>query len=374
MSKIGQNWPKQLFEQSKSSILDSLSHTTGIEFTDVKINSIAYHFNRFGSSAILDIQLYDEKDPEYNMSIAVIYKQLAEGVISSKVEKINSEFIQLLESRQNSWIVEKEKLNGTISFNENPEFPDLIFAPEIVYSDSENNYIGYSTLNRFVRRDKSGVLPLKRYKVMGYALARFHGTKFSSIKYDLYSKYFDFLLNRNIDQNIIEEWKHVLHQSKGGTDKFIFGDYAMECVQYNAISQGTGRLDSLCMFDPVLIDGGDRAEDLASILASLTKEKLVKYLRTNPEGSLREALTQTLRYLVTQSGKELIGMYINLIPNFLKNYDDFFPLDFFLGFFLIRAAFSIKNQAVLDESLRDMLIVLGEEFLSKRPFAEAYQV
>ena len=57
----------------------------------------------------------------------------------------------------------------------------------------EENYVSYSTLNRFVRRDKSGVPPLSRYKIMGYALGRFHGIEFSSLNTNLYSPYIEFL-------------------------------------------------------------------------------------------------------------------------------------------------------------------------------------
>ena len=367
------SWATKLFENIKPSILETLSLTSGLDFTSARINSSSYHYNRYGKTAILDIQLFDKNDPEEEaqLSIAAIYKQLGAGIDKTIIERNNAELIQLLESRQSSWPSHKKKLQESYPIQDYPEIPDLIFAPEII--KLEENYVSYSTLNRFVRRDKSGVPPLSRYKIMGYALGRFHGIEFSSLNTNLYSPYFEFLKTQNIAALIINKWIEVLSNSNGGTNKYIFGDCSIENIQYNAITKGNGRLDSLCMLDPVLIEGGDRTEDLASVLAILARGKLVKQLQKNPEGSLRDTLTQTLRYVVAQAGKELADMYIKLVPDHLNQYETY-PLDFFLGTMLLIQASQLTAQSSSDKALRDLLTVLGEQFLSNQPFADVYQI
>lgn len=367
------SWATKLFENFKPSIMETLSLTSGLDFTSARINSASYHYNRYGTTAILDIQLLDKNDieEEAQLSIAAIYKQLHEGIDKTIIERNNAELIQLLESRQNSWPSQKRKLQESYPVQDNPEIPDLIFAPEII--KLEENYVSYSTLNRFVRRDKSGIPPLSRYKIMGYALGRFHGTEFSSIDTNLYSSYFEFLKTQNIAAPILDKWIEVLNSSNGGTKKYIFGDCSIENIQYNAITKGNGSLDSLCMLDPVLIQGGDRTEDLASVLTTLAKGKLIKQLQKNSEGSLRETLTQTLRYIVTQAGKELVNMYIRLVPDHLEQYETYL-LDFFLGSMLLIQASYLKSNSSSDTALRDLLTVLGEQFLSNQPFADVYQI
>ena len=208
---------------------------------------------------------------------------------------------------------------------------------------------------------------------MGYALGRFHGTEFSSFDTNLYSSYFEFLKTQNIAAPILDKWIEVLNSSNGGTKKYIFGDCSIENIQYNAITKGNGSLDSLCMLDPVLIQGGDRTEDLASVLTTLARGKLIKQLQKNSEGSLRETLTQTLRYIVTQAGKELVDMYIRLVPDHLEQYETYL-LDFFLGSMLLIQASYLKSNSSSDTALRDLLTVLGEQFLSNQPFADVYQI
>ncbi|MHA2365477.1 MAG: hypothetical protein ACXAC7_16085 [Candidatus Hodarchaeales archaeon] len=366
------SWPVVQFEKHKEQLLETLSLQVGMDFTETKITSKNYHYNRFGTTAILEILLYDKDDPEYtNITIATIYKQVTgESTTIEQIEKKNSNLIHLLESFQSTWPSQKMKLEENFPIKDYPELPDQIFAPEIVHF--EDQFIRYSTLNRFIRRDKSGVPPLNRYRIMGYVLGRFHGTGYNTVDLNVYSPYFTFLKNQGIEIKILEQWQQALETGKGGNDKYIFGDCTLENVQYNTLTPGNGRLDSLCLLDPVLITGGERTEDIGSVIANLGIKSVIESRQKDPEGSLRETLSKTLRYIVGKAGKELLDMYIQLNPDLLEQYE-LFPLDFFIGTFILQRASQYALNGSYDAALRDLLTVLGEQFLSTRPFAEVYQ-
>ena len=346
---------------NKKQIIETFNLQSGLDFNNVSVLSEVNLYNRLGETVVLELQLQQSeksKNDTSDLSIAFMTKKLAETK-PADYKKIYQQFTNYLEDLNQKWDKTKKKLSDLDSF-----YPDQLVSVEI--DSIKDDVIVYHPLNRFIKRDKSGIPGNMRYKIMGYALGRFHSQEYTKISLDPYKPYFTYLKDLNIDAKIISEWEKLFSKVKGSS--YIIGDCSLENIQYNALQPGKGKLDSLCFIDPVFLQNRDRYEDLSGILASLGREIVYNSLATKPDGSLRELLAKTFRAIMDASN-ELFSTYKTIHPDIFKQ--TAITADFFLGSYLLQYAYLYTEEDSFSTSFRNVLSVLGTQFLTDSPIKES---
>lgn len=354
------SFANDVLNENKKQIIETFNLQSGLDFNDVAVLSETPLFNRLGETVVLELQFKSDKSKDASdMSIALLTKKLFDDTSSKDYEKKYQQFTNYLQDLNQKWDKTKKKIANLDSF-----FPDQLVSVEI--DKVKNGIIVFNTLNRFVKRDKSGIPGNTRYKIMGYALGRFHSQEFTKVPIDPYKPYFEYLKSVNIDTKVINEWEKLFQKVKGSS--YIVGDCSLENVQYNALQPGKGQLDSLCFIDPVFLNNRDRYEDLSGILASLGRELVYNSLATK-EGSLRELLTKTFRAIMDAS-TELLNSYKVIHPELFKQTP--ITADFFVGSYLLQYAYQYTGDDKFSSSFRNVLEVLGTQFLTDSPIKESF--
>ncbi len=348
--------------ENKKRIVDTYNIQSGLDFNDLKVLSEVSLFNRFGETTIQELQLLQsnaKKNDASDFSVAFVSKKLFDETNPSDYEKNYQQFTNYIENLNQIWEKSKKKLT-----NLDPFYPDQLSNAKI--ESVKDGIIVYHTLNRFVKRDKSGIPANMRYKIMGYALGRFHSQEYTKVSLDPYKSYFAYLKESKVDKKIVDNWEKTFEKIKGSS--YILGDCSLENVQYNALEPGKGKLDSICYVDPVFLNNRDRYEDISGILASLGREIVYNALVSKPEGSLRELLAKTFRAIMDAS-KEILSSYKLIHPDFFKQ--TAITADFFTGTFLLQYSGQFNGQDKFSSSFRDELQVLGTQFLTDQPINES---
>jgi hypothetical protein len=358
------DWLDSTLQEASPKILELTSLQIGLDFSDLNELSRTIITNRFGSTAILEVQLSEGASQGY--TIGFIAKQIfGEESYFNYVTESSQKFLNLMESRQIDW--EKRKKNIDQEKLRKKNFPDNIFAPKLQEKNNKNYIIQFEILPRFISRPKSGVSPDSRYALAGYALARMHGFSDPIPVTADYSDWFPFLHSLDIDKEKINLWTEVINSSKAGLE-YGFGEYSLNSIHYNALVPGKGRLDSLCLIDPVLIPGADRSEDLGYLIYSIAEKYVENALRkSDPENiSTRKILKEALDQLLIKSIPKIVQSYMLLHSNLKDLYSsNMVPIDFFAGVFLLSRSQSIDNT-----KMRDILAVLGTQFIETHPISE----
>ena len=351
-----------VLNKNKKQIIETFNLQTGLDFNDVSVLSEVNLFNRLGETVILELKFKPsakEKNESSDISIAFLTKKLSSEETTKDYEMKYKQFVNYVEDLNQKWDKIKKKLKNFDSF-----FPDQLVCVEI--ETINDDIVLYHTLNRFIKRDKAGIPGNMRYKIMGYALGRFHSQEYTKITLDPYKPYFNYLKEAGMEDKVIESWEKIFNKVKGSS--YIIGDCSLDNIQYNALQPGKGQLDSLCFIDPVFLSNRDRNEDLSGILASLGREIVYNSLISKPDGSLRELLTKTFRAIMDAS-KELFSTYLLLHPDFIKQTE--ITADFFIGSYFLQYAYQYTGEDQFSTSYRKVLQVLGTQFLTDQPIKES---
>lgn len=354
------SFSREVFNKSKDVLLKKFSLKSGVDFDKAEIINESYTYNRNGIICLMEVNFSSEEDS--NQSFGFVTKQLYNTISPKEYKMLNSKVLKHINSINSSWESKKKNISD-LSIN---QYPDQIIGLEIENIDEETYIVKFNTLNRFVRRENSGLPGERKYQLMGYAIGRFHSFKSVKISQEVYSDYFKYLKSMNIDSGILDNWEKDLSLSLGSSH--IIGDCSMDNIQYNSFEKA--KIDSLSIIDPIFIAKRDRGEDLAGVLGALSRELVEYSLTTNP-GSLRELLTKTFRNIIN-AGKELLSTYFLIHPQILSK-SKALSVDFFLGTYLIQYSEQITKDDDFSTSMRDVLQVLGTQFLEDRPLTMAFK-
>ena len=357
------SFAKDILNDNKKQIIETFNLQSGLDFNDVSVLSEVNLYNRLGETVVLELQMQGSdksKNDSSDLSIAFVTKKLSEETKPGDYKKSYQQFINYIEDLNQKWEKTKKKLSGLDSF-----YPDQLVSVEL--ETIKDDIIVYHTMNRFIKRDKSGIPGNMRYKIMGYALGRFHSQEYTKVSLDPYKPYFTYLKELNIDAKVIADWEKMFSKVKGSS--YIIGDCSLENIQYNALQPGKGKLDSLCFIDPVFLQNRDRYEDLSGILASLGREIVYNSLATKPDGSLRELLSKTFRSIM-DACEELFTTYKTIHPDIFKQ--TAITADFFLGSYLLQHAYQYTGEDNFSTYFRNVLSVLGTQFLTESPIKNSF--
>ena len=349
-----------VLNNNKKDIIETFNLQSGMDFKDLSVISELHLYNRLGEAVLFELSFKSENENKdsSDTTIALLTKNLSDSN-SKDYEKKYKQFTNYIEDLNLKWDKIKKKLPKSDNM-----MPEQIVSIDI--NSISDNIVIYHTLNRFVKREKSGIPGNLRYKIMGYSLARFHSQEYTKVSLDNYTPYFNYLKSLKVDSKVVSSWETDFDKIKGSS--YILGDCSLENVQYNALQPGRGELDSICLIDPVFLNNRDRYEDLAGILSSLGREIVYNSLISKPDGSLRELLGKAFRSIMDAS-KELITPYRQIHPDLLKQTP--VTADFFVGSFLLQYAYQYNGDDRFSSSYRDILQVLGTQFLTDKPIYDS---
>ena len=240
-----------------------------------------------------------------------------------------------------------------------PEWiPKVVFSPAVLGTHPTRNVIILEFIGGGIPLLKTDFPDDQKYQILGYALARFHGSNSYPLAMPLYEPMFRMLemyLPDNVE--VINFWKDVLQKSKGGC-QFIHGDSHLENVLYSTTSHAIAWIDAL------LVPRGDRMDDVTYAISHIVQEAIFEKLEKNPNESTRVILTQVLRDMAQKIVPQVLTIYMRT-ANLKGLYDTVIPIDFFLGFHLLN-----RTQLFGESKISTILEILGKELIIERPLGK----
>jgi len=325
----------------RKELAESVRARTGLEtgsITSAEIKQVAKFSGAGGETFIVGCSFQTTAAGQIEGGIVLKYAK----DLDSEVENANA-LNKLLEKRQKEF--EKSGIELPESMN---WFPRRVFAPKVlgIYPDASCLILEF--LGDIVPLEDS---PLKRFedrfRILGYALGRFHGTRLLKVK----SKHYDPLfraIKGLVSAESLDQWRSDLDGSPGGAE-FIHGDSHLQNIMF-----GPGRL---ALIDAILVPGLEWMDDLGYAISHFVQEKLA--LAEN-ELQLKNAAKPLMDRLLTAIVPKMFSSYSAAIGN-MKIYDNL-PIDFFLG------AHLIVRSLLYDGHLSEGLKSLGVHFVEERPF------
>lgn len=236
--------------------------------------------------------------------------------------------------------------------------PPSVFSPKVLGTHPSRKVI----ILEFV----GGGIPLlkidwsneKKYKALGYALGRLHGTTAYPTAMVLYEPMFR-LLEAYMPSHTecLQFWKRVIANSRGGCE-FIHGDSHLENLMYSSTS------NALAWIDALLVPRGDRMDDVTYAISHIIQEDVIHMLTENPNTSSKVILSTVLRNAAQSIVPHVLSTYMRT-ANLKGLYDTVIPVDFFLGSHLI-----IRSQLFGNSKVANILTTMGTEFITERPLGK----
>ena len=236
--------------------------------------------------------------------------------------------------------------------------PKVVFSPAVLGTHPSRNVIILEFIGGGIPLLKADFPEDQKYQILGYALARFHGSQSYSLAMPLYEPMFRILeayLPDNLD--VIQFWREILTNSKGGC-QFIHGDSHLENVLYSKTSHAIAWIDAL------LVPRGDRMDDVTYAISHIVQEAIFDKLEANPKESSKIILTNVLRDMAQKIVPQVLTIYMRT-ANLKRLYDKVIPIDFFLGFHLLN-----RTQLFGESKISTILEILGKELIIERPLGK----
>ena len=240
-----------------------------------------------------------------------------------------------------------------------PEWmPKIVFSPAVLGTHPSRNVIILEFIGGGIPLLKTDFPEDQKYQILGYALARFHGSQSYSLAMPLYEPMFRMLeMYLPDNQEVINFWRDILTKSKGGC-QFIHGDSHLENVLYSQTSHAIAWIDAL------LVPRGDRMDDVTYAISHIVQEEIFERLEANPNESSRVILTNVLRDMAQKIVPQVLTIYMRT-ANLKGLYDTVIPIDFFLGFHLLN-----RTQLFGESKISTILEILGKELIIERPLGK----
>lgn len=236
--------------------------------------------------------------------------------------------------------------------------PKVVFSPAVLGTHPSRNVIILEFIGGGIPLLKADFPEEQKYQILGYALARFHGSQSYPLAMPLYEPMFRILesyLPDNLD--VIQFWREILTNSKGGC-QYIHGDSHLENVLYSKTSHAIAWIDAL------LVPRGDRMDDVTYAISHIVQEAIFDKLEANPNESSKIILTNVLRDMAQKIVPQVLTIYMRT-ANLKGLYDKVIPIDFFLGFHLLN-----RTQLFGESKISNILEILGKELIIERPLGK----
>jgi hypothetical protein len=229
---------------------------------------------------------------------------------------------KLCVKRQKQW----DKLDVTTLDPLIKHLPSTVFAPAVIETVNVPNTDITCLMLEFV----DNAVPLvdatqqrgvkKVLHLLGYALARLHGTVSFRTNMDIYRPIFRHLANTGlIESEVLDNWTAVFKESKGSVE-FIHGDSHL----MNILKTG---VNSLAWIDAMLVQNSDRMDDVGYALSYMIQKDISDFVNKGVEPN-------TIIRTISENVYNNWAISIIETYNATINLDDFYrysPIDFFVG-------------------------------------------
>ncbi|MHA2366691.1 MAG: hypothetical protein ACXAC7_22250 [Candidatus Hodarchaeales archaeon] len=344
---------ERLMVSQKTKIRESMEITRKMETGEIvntQITNVNQHKGFGGITYIVQANLTTSRSGVIPGGMVIKFcNNLADEV--NNAERLN----QLLQVRQQEWeVIAPSRLPEAIK-----SFPNYIYAPavltaiEIPERDTKCLMLEFVELGvPLIESQESGGFN-EKLRLVGYALARLHGTKSFMTELSVYDPLFNHMRGFASEKSLTS-WYDVLRQSMG-TVEVIHGDSHFQNILRSGID--------LAWIDAMLVASSDRFDDVGYSLSYLIQKEI------------RNA--QKREELPTDIIKRYIGLTVNnWAPEIINGYQttldirklyQYLTLDFFIGTHLI-----IRSGLWKDETMKFMLKEIGKFFIEQWPINKYY--
>lgn len=349
---------ERLMVSQKVKIKNSVERIRNIDIGKIvsfKIDSVYQHTGYGGTTYIVQANLSTTRaDVILGGMVIKFCKNLEE-------EQLNAERLhQLLQIRQQQWeSAATEELPIIIK-----SFPEIIYAPAVL--ETIELSAGQDNINCLMLEFVEQGIPLidskerggfpEKLRLLGYSLARLHGTKSLRTEMMLYEPLFEHIKGLANEQSLTS-WTDVFRQSKGSVE-VIHGDSHLQ----NILKSGS----DIAWIDAMMVAKSERMDDVGYSLSYLLQKELRDYLRNSnddPKSIIQQCVHNAVENWVPAV---LQGYQATININSLYHY---LPLDFFLGSHLI-----IRSELWSDETMKWMLKESGRYFIEQWPINKYYKL
>ncbi|MHA2298154.1 MAG: hypothetical protein ACXAEU_09325 [Candidatus Hodarchaeales archaeon] len=313
-----------------------------------RITSLIKHIGAGGQTFIIQT--------EFKTDLGKATRRIMGGIVVKfpkedlEIEIDNAKTLEIvLKKRQKEW-------NQTFANHSNKryleQFPVNIFAPKILGVHEKIKCVVLEFLSNYepLMGSKEFSEPYL-LQLLGYSLGRLHGSHTYTPAMKLYEPFFNLLLRMNIDPTIVDYWKAILSNSKGGV-QVIHGDSHLENILYI-------RPNAIAMIDAMLVPRGERMDDVGYAISHIVQENIVIEVKRNPDKSEHDIFDEQVRHILTRIVPYVLSSYMKTSA-IASLYAEEIPIDFFLGTHLIVRA------DMWEEKVRKILYMLGQVFLVER--------
>ncbi|MHA2273049.1 MAG: hypothetical protein ACXACI_14385 [Candidatus Hodarchaeales archaeon] len=332
-----------IIHKYRKELAESIRTRTGIDtgsITSAEVMEVTKYSGAGGKTFVVGSSIQTVAAGQVKGGIVLKYA----NDLDAEVENANY-LNKLLVKRQREFEDADFELPDSMSW-----FPRKVFAPKVLGVYPEAGCFILEFLGEVVPLEKSQLRQFEdRFRLLGYGLGRFHGTRTENVRKELYAPLFR-TLEKEISPESLEFWQSEISNSKGGAE-FIHGDSHFQNIMF-----GAGRL---AFIDAILVPGLDRMDDLGYAISHYIQETLAL---AESSVQLKTAAKSLMNRLIKKIVPKMLATYSVAIGN-LKIYETL-SFDFFLGAHLI-----VRSQ-LYDGFLADGLKSMGVYFIEERPFCE----
>ncbi|OLS25297.1 MAG: hypothetical protein HeimC3_15110 [Candidatus Heimdallarchaeota archaeon LC_3] len=334
-------------DKIRASIEQNLNTSFG-SISKQNIVGFLKHQGAGGTTFVLTADFYSSTNNKVRGGIVVKFANELDLDVRNALE-LN----KLLKKRQIEW-------NKNISTNISSKMPSFVFSPLVLGTHPKQNVLVLEFINGGVPLLHSDFSESTKNQILGYALARLHGSEAYPTDMRLYEPVFNVLETFFPDENgrnVLNQWKEWLSNSNGGVE-YIHGDSHLDNIMYSEVSK------SLAWIDALLIPNGERFDDLTYAMSHIIQERLIFLVESNPNESSRKILNMVLGEVASTIVPQMLTTYMRT-ANISGLYKDVIPLDFFLGLHLI-----VRSQMFANTVVEKILVTIGKELILERPLVK----
>ncbi len=331
------------------SVSDKLAESMNLRFdtnigliTAAKVTSYREHAGAGGKTYIAEATLQTTAVGQIRGGIVI---KIAKDVVNE--EKNARQLHKLLLKRNNEWEEMLDQWGHRL-----PEqirgYPTKIYAPNVIEVLKERQVL----ILEFIENARAAINleldDMKKFSLIGYALARLHGFKQMHPRIELYRPVFKMLENY-VSRDHVAYWSDILAHSRGGVE-FIHGDSHLQNL---LISER-----EINWIDALLLPQSERMDDIAYAISHAAQEYMINQAQAGIDAqSISQKLVQKIIYEWVPAALSTYRVTFNLSGLYQK-----LPLDFFLGTHLI-----VRGEIFPKGILKDTILSLGKYFIEQTP-------
>ncbi|MFW9995713.1 MAG: hypothetical protein ACFFD4_26980 [Candidatus Odinarchaeota archaeon] len=323
-------------------------HIVVDQISSHRITDLIKHTGAGGQTFIIQTEFQADLGKSIRKIKGGIVVKFPKEDLQTEIE--NAQTLEMvLKKRQQEW---KQSFSNHPNKDYLDQFPRIVFSPKILGVHESIKCIVLEFLSNYTpllgNQEFSEPYLLQ---LLGYSLGRLHGSQTYTPAMQLYEPLFNYLQQMNIDRSVIDYWKDILSNSKGGV-QVIHGDSHLENILFI-------KPEAIAMIDALLIPRGERMDDVGYAISHIIQESVAKETKENPDASIQTILNDQIKHVLSRIVPYVLSSYMKT-SGITSLYTEDIPIDFFLGTHLI------IRSGLWEEKVRNILYMLGVTFLMEK--------